>query len=232
MCSEKEFIYVTDREWAINAFLKNRKNLSGIWYLITNPEDLVALLQKITPRYIFFPHWSCIVPSDIVRNFECVCFHMTDLPYGRGGSPLQNLIIRGHCETKLSALRMNEALDSGPIYTKETFSLRGTAETIFSRMSDLALKQMMYIIKNEPEPESQPEGCFEKFKRRRDSDSEITEIMSLSQLHDFIRMLDAPGYRKAFIKHEDYVIYFTNSILNDDLLNATVEIKINSDPSR
>ncbi len=27
-------------------------------------------------------------------KFECVCFHMTDVPYGRGGSPLQNLIIR------------------------------------------------------------------------------------------------------------------------------------------
>ena len=46
------------------------------------------------PKYIFFPHWSKKVDTKIVNNYECVCFHETDLPYGRGGSPIQNLILR------------------------------------------------------------------------------------------------------------------------------------------
>jgi len=37
---------------------------------------------------------------------------MTDVPYGRGGSPLQNLIVRGHTETKLTALRCVRDLDA------------------------------------------------------------------------------------------------------------------------
>ena len=44
---------------------------------------------------------------------------MTDLPYGRGGSPLQNLIINGHKETMMSALRCVQELDAGPIYLKK-----------------------------------------------------------------------------------------------------------------
>ncbi len=34
------------------------------------------------------------MPREIFENWACVVFHMTDLPYGRGGSPLQNLIVR------------------------------------------------------------------------------------------------------------------------------------------
>ena len=52
-------------------------------------------LKKITPRYIFFLHWDWRVPHVIWQQHECVCFHMTDVPYGRGGSPLQNLILEG-----------------------------------------------------------------------------------------------------------------------------------------
>ena len=35
---------------------------------------------------------------------------MTDLPYGRGGSPLQNLIIRGFESTKISAIEFKMEL--------------------------------------------------------------------------------------------------------------------------
>jgi methionyl-tRNA formyltransferase len=57
---------------------------------------------------------------------------MTDIPYGRGGSPLQNLIARRRKKkTKLSALRMVEELDAGPVYTKTNISLMGRAEEIY-----------------------------------------------------------------------------------------------------
>ena len=41
---------------------------------------------------------------------------MTDLPFGRGGSPLQNLIVRGYKETMLSAIKCVGEVDAGPIY--------------------------------------------------------------------------------------------------------------------
>ena len=49
---------------------------------------------------------------------------MTDLPFGRGGSPLQNLIERGIKQTKISAIKCVKELDGGDIYLKrdlETF---------------------------------------------------------------------------------------------------------------
>ena len=44
---------------------------------------------------------------------------MTDLPYGRGGSPLQNLILDNKQKTMISAFKMTERMDEGPIYIKK-----------------------------------------------------------------------------------------------------------------
>ena len=47
---------------------------------------------------------------------------MTDLPFGRGGSPLQNLIVRGYKSTKLTAIKVQSGIDTGDIYLKKPFS--------------------------------------------------------------------------------------------------------------
>ncbi|MDZ7775688.1 MAG: hypothetical protein U5L09_08890 [Bacteroidales bacterium] len=89
----------------LNKELKNHQT-NDSFKIINKKEELsLELLKKITPEYVFFPHWSYIIPESIFNNYECIVFHMTDLPFGRGGSPLQNLISRGYKETKISALK-------------------------------------------------------------------------------------------------------------------------------
>ena len=70
-------------------------------------------------------------PKSIWGTWPTVIFHMTDLPYGRGGSPLQNLIKRKHRTTKITAILCDDGLDTGDIYLKEDLSLEGSAEEIF-----------------------------------------------------------------------------------------------------
>jgi len=118
----EKIVIVTIKEWNIKNFhkLKNKFKNRYEFYLITKKEDLIwELILELNPRYIFFPHWSWIIPANIYENYECIVFHMTDLPFGRGGSPLQNLIVRGIYDTKLSALRVTKELDAGDIYLKE-----------------------------------------------------------------------------------------------------------------
>ena len=62
---------------------------------------------------------------------------MTDVPYGRGGSPLQHLILAGHRETKVSALRMVEAFDAGPVYLKAPMDLTTAFDDIATHPDDL-----------------------------------------------------------------------------------------------
>ena len=32
-------------------------------------------INRIQPSYIFFMHWSYIIPKEIYNNFECIIFH-------------------------------------------------------------------------------------------------------------------------------------------------------------
>src|SRR3989344_1653814 len=129
-------VIATIRPWNIKRF-KGWKPPSGYRkVLIERKEDLTyERLRKLDPAYVFFPHWSWLIPADIFENFNCILFHMTDLPFGRGGSPMQNLIVRGHTTTKICALQVVEKIDAGPVYLKHELDLSGTAREIFDRAS-------------------------------------------------------------------------------------------------
>ena len=68
-----------------------------------------SLSQK--PDWIFFFHWSEIVPKEILDNSRCVVIHTGNLPKGRGGSPLQNQILDGVVGSKVNAIVMTDELD-------------------------------------------------------------------------------------------------------------------------
>jgi len=164
----KNYIIVSEKEWHRNLVKELQEISENInWILINVRNDFsFKNLQRLEPIQIFIPHWSYIIPSEIYNNFECIVFHMTDLPYGRGGSPLQNLIIRGKKETKISALRVEKGLDTGPIYLKKPLSLMGTAQEIFLRAKYIVKEMIIEIIDEQLIPVAQ-KGEITEFKRRK-----------------------------------------------------------------
>lgn len=178
-----------------------------------------AFLKNLEPKFVFFPHWSTLIHEDVYENFECIIFHMTDLPYGRGGSPLQNLIMRGIKNTKVSAIRCVNDLDAGPIYLKKPLNLDGTAQEIYFRTANIIEEMIIEIVKGRPKPIDQ-NGEVTVFKRRRPCESEINNFQSLNDLYNFIRMLDADGYPHAFVEFGEFKIEFRNAKLLDGRLNA------------
>lgn len=212
------------KPWNIAAFNKRKGGLKN-WHLFTDKDALnPAALLKINPRYIFFPHWSWIVPDNILKSHECVCFHMTDVPFGRGGSPLQNLIERGHKDTKISALRMTAELDAGPIYMKKPLSLGGRAQDIFERAAEMVYDMIDEIVDKEPEAFPQ-QGEATVFKRREPYMSELPKTGSAEKIYDHIRMLDADTYPPAFVKHGDFFLTFKDAENKDGVVRAVVEIR-------
>jgi methionyl-tRNA formyltransferase len=216
------YLVIGSKSWNRRVFYQVINHLPGNWIWIESSEKLSTdEVQSLNPRYIFFLHWSWKVPDELINNFECICFHMADVPYGRGGSPLQNLIVRGHQTTKLTALRMTHEFDAGPIYLKEDLSLLGNAEEIYIRATQLSAKMIERIINEQPKPVPQT-GEVTVFKRRKPKESEIAQVDSLQKLYDFIRMLDAEGYPKAFLQHEGFRYEFSRIALYDGRLVADV----------
>jgi len=224
MPTAKRYLVLGCKSWNRRVYDEQLSKLEGEWRFIAQPEQLsLESVRQFDPRYLFFLHWSWKVASEIVDSFECVCFHMTDVPYGRGGSPLQNLILRGHRETKLSALRMTSEIDAGPVYLKESLSLDGTAEEIYVRATWLSGKIIREIVAREPCPVPQSgEPVF--FKRRKPEESEIRVPASLDQLYDHIRMVDAEGYPPAFLLQGGFRYEFRRAALHDGRILAEVKI--------
>jgi methionyl-tRNA formyltransferase len=225
----KNYLVLGCKPWNRRLFDESLQALPGNWIYEDSAESLTLdFVRQLAPRYIFFLHWSSRVPEQIVKQFECVCFHMTDLPFGRGGSPLQNLIVRGHRETRLTALRMTEEFDAGPVYMKEPLSLEGGAEEIYLRAGRLSAKMIERIVQEEMTPVPQ-EGKPVKFKRRTPPESEVGHFPSLEGLYDFIRMLDAEGYPRAFLHYRGMRFEFSRPALYDGRVVADVKITRDDD---
>lgn len=219
---EQTYVLGCRTPWALAAFARRRERLPGRWHVLTAKADLSPeALDALKPRYVFFPHWSWIVPAAVTEAHECVCFHMTDVPYGRGGSPLQNLIDRGHRDTVLTALKMDEGTDTGPVYFRSPLSLEGSAEAIYERAAELSFDLLERIIAEEPQPTPQS-GEPVLFARRRPEQSRLPTGPDSARLYDHIRMLDAPGYPHAFEDLGHWRLTFTDVGHDDGQVSARV----------
>ncbi|MBT4880684.1 MAG: methionyl-tRNA formyltransferase [Alphaproteobacteria bacterium] len=218
------YIVCTIKPWNLDLYHKDLSKLPGKWHLISSAEELTySFLKEASPRYVFFLHWSWIVPEDIIKDFECVCFHSSDVPYGRGGSPIQNLIIRGHKDTKITALRMQNELDAGPVYMKRNLSLLGRAQDIFVRSTKIICSMIKELTQTNPVPVSQ-QGEPVIFKRRKGKDNEVPQNENLEVIYDHIRMLDAETYPRSHIIYGNMKIEFSEPEKSDDHITAQVRI--------
>lgn len=217
------YIVASCKEWHRAGFEQLQASVAGNFIWVANDQELRQAVLEFSPRYIFFLHWNTKVAADLWRHFECVCFHMTDVPFGRGGSPLQNLIVRGVRETQLSALRMVEAMDAGPVYAKVPLDLSGRAEEIYLRAGAASFELIRSIIAQEPVPVAQ-EGEVVEFRRRTPAQSRLPDAGGLGLWYDHIRMLDAPGYPPAFIEYGDFRLEFSHARLESGSLRAEVSI--------
>lgn len=101
---------------------------------VNSVRNLVRPLMPIPSRWLDWPslyvqqapagsvvaflHWSQRVPEWFTDSRICINFHCTDLPFGRGGHPIENMILRGVHSTCMTAHRMTGGLDDGNIIAK------------------------------------------------------------------------------------------------------------------
>jgi len=219
-----KFIVATAKSWNVETANDFSKRYDC--QIISSPDELtLERVESYQPTYIFFPHWSWIIPEAIYSRFSCVVFHMTDLPYGRGGSPLQNLIVQGIKHTKISAIKVEKDIDAGPVYFKRDLCIEGTAEEVLRRASSIIFEMIEHIIKVRLDPVPQ-EGEATVFKRRTPAQSGLPQSGTCEEILSFIRMLDGEGYPPAFISYGKFKISFSRAAIKEGtiLVDAKIEI--------
>lgn len=201
-----KILFVSSKKWFfLNEDIKKLIKKKNIFKITDKKKLNLKNISKINPTKIFFPHWSYKVPNKILKKYECICFHTAPLPYGRGGSPIQNLIIRKFKKAPVCAIKMTSKIDSGPIYLKKYISLNGSLNEIFERISDAILFMITKITKNKIIPKHQS-GKPLYFKRINEKESLINQFEKLDNVYDKIRMLDSEEYPNAYYKFGNTII--------------------------
>ena len=191
-------------------FLKHQKKNLQNYYLIRNSKQLnYKTLKKKNIKYIFFPHWSFVIPKKIYENFICIIFHTGNLPRHRGGSPIQNLIIEGYKSSYVCAIKAQKKIDSGPIYLRKKISLKGSLDKIFYEISEKILELMKQIIRKNIQPKEQI-GRKTFFKRLNKDNTIIKKnVSTINMMYDRIRMLDHDEYPNANFNLNNFNFSFT-----------------------
>jgi len=218
-----KFIIITKKKWDIKNFNNIKKNI-----FIFDEINLIQI-KKINPKIIFFIHWSKIIKESLFEKYLCIQFHASNLPKGRGGSPIQNQILQNIKKTKLTAFKISKKLDSGPICLQEDLMLAGDAEQILKKIEIKSIKMINKIIQIKKLKFKKHVGKPSYFKRRKPLESRIdtSQILTIDKLYDFLRMLDAPGYPGAFIELNKFKFIFNNIKKINSKLSAEVIISIN-----
>lgn len=190
---------------------------------IISSEDL-SQLQKYSEGgykfdYIFFPHYSKIIPSLFLEKNICIGFHTGDLPSDRGGSPIQNKILQGRYNTVVSALRLVPEIDAGDILCCENISLEfGTIDEILKNISKKIARMVRLILTESLTPVPQSNSAS-TLPRLGPQDSELNlEVLDPRGIYDRIRMLDGLDYPSAYIAIGPYRILLSDAqFLNGNL---------------
>jgi methionyl-tRNA formyltransferase len=169
---------------------------------------------------IFVPHYSKIIDLKSFPNARFIGFHTGSLPKDRGGSPIQNKILAKEYMTEVSAIALEEGIDSGAIYTHRNIDLsEGDIEFILRKISLLISSMMIEIALGDLKPNPQAENSEIK-KRLSVLDSELPKRADMNDLYDRIRMVDGLDYPNAFIKQDNYKVYFSKVAKEDGILSA------------
>ena len=103
--------------------------------------QLLAALEAARPDAIAVVAFGRILPNEILRlpRLGCVNVHASLLPRHRGASPVQAAILAGDTETGVDTMRMEEGLDTGPVYLERRVRIgeRETAGELSSRLASI-----------------------------------------------------------------------------------------------
>ena len=151
------------------------------------------------------------------------------MPSDRGGSPIQNKILRGEYRTHVSALRLTEELDGGPIYCSRPVDLEfGDIESILRNISIQIATMILEIIQTNIIPKPQ-KGIPKYHSRLMQSNSELDlSNLNIKTLHDRIRMVDGLDYPPSYIIIDNFKIVMKSAQLENNRLKFTGTIEQNS----
>ena len=205
------FAFASDRGSWFNACLRELK-----FYLLMSGHSVSHVHDEkdlSSADFCFYLSFSKVVSKDTLHLFRHnLVVHSSDLPEGRGWSPLTWQILEGKNEIPHVLFEASENVDSGKIYLKHKLEFEGheLIDEMRSAQGTLIVSMVKKFIDDYPESllngaEQSGEGSY--YSKRRAVDSRIDPDSSLRQLFQQLRVVDNDEYPAFFeLNGQNYVL--------------------------
>lgn len=103
-------------------------------------ESVVAELVKIQCDMIIVAAYGQILPKEILQHAPCVNLHASVLPKYRGASPIQQSLLNNDTQSGVTAMWMDEGLDTGAIIKIATVEIAPDemVESLYAALTKIA----------------------------------------------------------------------------------------------
>lgn len=160
-------VKVTAEASAIDVYQPNR----------LRDEETVTELLKIEADYIVVAAYGQILPRAILDHAPCINLHASVLPEYRGASPIQQTLLNGDANTGVTAMMMEEGLDTGDIIKIQSISVSDDemVETLFNRLTDTACDLTIDVLESFKSytPVAQDDSLASHCKKISKADGEV-----------------------------------------------------------
>lgn len=152
----------------------------------------------------FYLSYGKIVGTEMLSKFKHnLVVHGSDLPKGKGWSPLTWQVLAGDKKHPLTLIEADFKVDSGVIYAQNWYEFEDT-ELIEEMRQTQAVKTLAlcrHFIENYPDIIKQAKaqiGIESFYSRRRSKDSELDINLTLKQQFNLLRVVDNQSYPAFF----------------------------------
>lgn len=163
----------------------------------SNSSEIFAALEHRTVDLIVTIAYGQLIKPDslILPKLGWLNIHFSQLPRWRGASPVQSAILAGDTKTGISIFKLEEGMDTGPIFLNVDANIEEneTTPAVLDRLSRIAAAELPALLEQisnglVPSPQSQDGATYApKFKK------EDGVLNSQGSVNDFIRKVRALG---------------------------------------
>lgn len=160
----------------------------------------------VSADFAFYLSFFKIVSSEFLSQFSHnLVVHASDLPAGRGWSPMTWQVLEGKDNIKVTLFEANSDVDSGDIYLQETLNFTGSEliDELRKKLVNATFSLCLNFIKEYPKIllySKQQLGKATYYRRRKELDSELNPELSILSQFNLLRVVDNDRYPAYFFK--------------------------------
>jgi len=159
----------------------------------------------------FFLSCERIISQDTMKkNRHNIVIHASDLPKGKGWSPLTWQVLEGRDRIPVSLFEAVAKVDAGPIYLKGHVELEGheLIDEMRAKLAAVIQDMVVRFVDSYPNLRSEQQAGAETFyKKRAPKDSELDADKPIKEQFSLLRVVDNERYPAFFqYKGRKYVL--------------------------